>query len=159
MNEDRLRKAIDAAKKAAEIVADYKEETYLGVLISSLAEREVTGETKQEIAPASEGRPTASVKQFSPGELFAARGWKTDLDKVVLAGFYLEKYAAAQAFSMHDIKNTLVIGKVPVPKNLSLAIFKAARRAWVMEVPESKDGLKAWALTQSGVKRVEDLEK
>ncbi len=156
---DHLKYAIQTAAEAAELAANYKQETYLAVLLSSLMNTDVEGEAVRNAAPRPKNISTACGKQLSPGELFAAKGWKTDLDKVILAGFYLEKNGGLQSFSLQDVRNTLIAAKVTLPKNVSLALFKAVQRGWVMEVSGARDDLKAWVLTQSGEKRVVELEK
>jgi hypothetical protein len=163
MKESNVDLAVQEAKRAAENAGDYKSETYLAVLITGLLRNGTALGTA--LAGANSVPPPSSVtvagtsepKQYSAPELFSAKNWNTEIDKAVLAGYFLERYSGLANYTIKEIRECLVSAKVPQPNNLSLAIRQALQRAWMMEVPTGGGARRtAFALTQTGMKRVEE---
>ncbi len=157
MKDETLRSAIENARRAAEAAGEYKSETYLAILlVTLLAGKGLTKKPLQSLPSATETTP-AREKPFSAGELFAAKAWNTEIEKVAIAGYFMEHYAAATSYTIQEIRNCLISAKTPLPRNLSLAILKAVQKGWLMEVPRNGEGTKAWALTQTGERQVESM--
>jgi len=161
MESEVLAGAIRNAVKAAESAESYKSETYLAILLTELLRGAVPviQASRAEPAVVTGPRGGSDAKPYSAPELFASMGWKTDLDKVVLAGYFLEHHSGADRFNVNDIRTCLISAKVPSPKNLALALLKSVQRGWLMETPERKDEMKAYLLTQSGERRAQELER
>jgi hypothetical protein len=154
--------AITEAARAAQSSDDYKSETYFAVLLAGL----LRGVYEIAHAPNSAGHdparpksPDDSEKPYSPGELFASKEWSTEVDKVVIAGHFLEHYKKLSSFTIENIRTCLISAKVSLPKNVNLAIFQAVQRSWMMEVPAENTKKKAWSLTQSGQRRVAEMNE
>lgn len=157
MNNETLRSAVEKARRAAQEAGEYKSETYLAVLLTGLlADKRATEKSPQT-------RPTAGEvtapreKPYSAGELFAAKVWSTEIEKVAIAGYFMEQYAAATSYTIQEIRNCLISAKTALPKNLSFAILKAVQKGWLMDVPTNGEGTKAWALTQTGERYVASM--
>ena len=163
MPDESLSRAIQDAKEAAEQVGDYKSETYLAVLLGRLMGQSagVANRVSSPSQPPTPPQVTAGENQgiYTPPEIFADTHWKTDLDKVVLAGFYLENCESMDRFNINDLRSCLVRAKVQIPKNISLPVLQSVRRGWMMEVPEAKDNVKAYVLTQTGARRIQGMRE
>jgi hypothetical protein len=158
MDENALETAIQKASHAAEKVRDFKSETYAAVLLFELMRSAVPiSRSRLELPPAAPGPIPAHTKPYSAVELFASKEWRTEIDKVVLAGFFLERFGGIQTYTIREIKDCLVSAKVSLPKNVNLAILQAAQRGWIMEVPSKGGTRKNWALTQTGERRAEEM--
>lgn len=153
-----LTKAVEFAKAASDAVTDYKGETYLAVLLAQLLTPPAETPVQQAPGPSDVTHP-GSARPFSAPEFFASKHCKSDVVKIVLAGYFLENYSGIERFNVNDIRNCLVSAKVPLPKNTPLAVLKSVQRGWLMEVPEGKESLKAYALTQTGQGYVATLDK
>ncbi|MGC1107718.1 MAG: hypothetical protein WA876_14385 [Candidatus Acidiferrales bacterium] len=148
----------NAIKDATAAVADtheFRAETYLAILLAKLLQPRNTAAARAS-APEMAGPPTS--KAFSSPELFARTAWTTDNDRVVLAGYFLERYAGKPNYSTQEMKDCLLSAKVPTPKNTNVAIIRCIGRGWMMEVTGGASG-KRWSLTQSGERYAEGLMK
>jgi len=160
MDENALESAIQTARRAAEKARDFKPETYAAVLLFELMRSAVpTSRSRYEIPAATSAHVPARTKPYSAAELFASRNWQTEIDKVVLAGFYLEQFGGIQNYTIQEIRNCLVAAKIILPKNINLAILQAAQKGWIMEVPVQSGTRKSWALTQGGERRAEEMSE
>jgi hypothetical protein len=156
MNDQSLTDAMGAASVAAEQAERYKSETYSVVLLVGLL-RGTPRLGDGVLTPAAisdRDSRSASDKPYSPAEFFGTKVLRSEIDKVVVAAAFLENFQSLENYSIDEIRNCLVAAKIGLPKNLSLAIFKAVKRGWLMEVPTAGAPTKSWALTQSGVRYV-----
>jgi hypothetical protein len=160
MDENALDMAIQTAKHAAEKARDFKPETYGAVLLFELMRSSVpTSRIRSELPDATPAHVPARTKPYSAAELFASKNWRTEIDKVVLAGFFLEQFGGIQSYTIQEIRDCLVAAKISLPKNINLAILQAAQKGWIMEVPSQSGTRKAWALTQTGERRAEEMSQ
>ncbi|HEV2120514.1 MAG TPA: hypothetical protein VGS11_10505 [Candidatus Bathyarchaeia archaeon] len=97
----------------------------------------------------SEPIPSAGTKKLSIREFMLQKGVSTDTDKVVVLGFYLERFSALQSFNITDLEAAFKEAREPVPKNINETVNKNIRKGYIMEAGE-KDSKKAWTLTNSG---------
>jgi hypothetical protein len=134
-----LDQAMEFASDAAKRAPEYKAETYLGVLVGVLLGQGNNVAVMRQTVP--EGAETkfksALPKQYSAAELFASTKWETEIEKVTVAGFFLERYSGLISYAVNEIRNCLVSAKV-------------------MEVPGQGEKHKVWALTQTGERKVEE---
>lgn len=154
-----LRSAIRAATRAAETTAEFKSETFLAVLLAALLNPRPAPSPVTAIVRLPQPELPGTAKVYSPGEFFASRNWSTEVDKVILAGSFLERYSSLGAYSVQQIRSCLTSAKITPPKNVNLAVFQAVQRGWMMEVQREKDPTKVWALTQTGEKKVEEMSR
>ena len=157
VSDETLRIAVEKARQAAQEAGEYKSETYLAVLLTGLLVGGSATEKLFQTRPIAGELAATREKPYSPGELFAAKAWNTEIDKVALAAYYMEHYAAATSYTIQEIRNCLISAKTALPKNLSLAILKAVQKGWLMDVPTNGERTKAWALTQTGERYVDSM--
>ncbi len=100
-------------------------------------------------------RPSPS-KKTSIKEFIIEKRISTDTDKAVVICSYLEKFAGLESLNIDNIGNGFREAKEPVPKNLNETVNKNVKKGYLMESGE-KDGKKAWTLTNSGERFVEEL--
>jgi len=99
---------------------------------------------------ASKGK-TVSIKEFLLGKKL-----KGDVERTLAVGFFLEKYKEYISFNVKDLKESFRAAKEPVPKNINDKANKNIKNGHFMEASENKDNLKAWTLTSSGERQVEN---
>jgi len=93
---------------------------------------------------------TPSVRQF-----IVDKGPNDDVQKSLVIGYHLEKHVEYKSFNVKDIEKGFVDAREKVPGNVADKILKNVWKGHMMQVPEDKDGLKAYALTNTGTKFVE----
>lgn len=79
----------------------------------------------------------------------------TTVQKTLYLGNFLEKYKKMSSFTVEDLRDAFRAAREPLPSNINDAINKNMKKGLLMEV-KSKDGKKAWVLTATGEKIVND---
>lgn len=74
----------------------------------------------------------------------------------LVLGYYLEKHRDLLAFNIKDLESAFREAKESVPDNINYKVVKNVEKGHMMEAKEKKDNLKAWNLTASGEKFVEN---
>jgi hypothetical protein len=92
-----------------------------------------------------------SIKEF-----MLSKGPRTDNDKLLAIGYYLEKYEGMESFNAKDLEDGFEEAKEPMPGNINLTVIRNIQKGFIMELKEKKDSLKAWNLTNTGEKQVEN---
>lgn len=154
-----IERAIKDATAAATGVQEFRSETFMAVLLARLLQPDHRVAAQRNIAETVASSASLSTKNFSAPEFFAGKAWTTDNHKVVLAGYFLERYSARPNYGAQEIKDCLLSAKVPIPKNTNVGIIRCIEHGWMMEVPSGVSGKKAWALTQTGERYAEALVK
>jgi hypothetical protein len=150
--------AARTARRAAEKAGDFKSETYSAVLLFELMRSAVpASRSRPELAAAAPAPVQKRERAYSPVELFASKSWTTEIDKVAVASYFLERFGDKVSSTVDEIRNCLVAAKVPLPKNVNLAIIQAVSKGLMMSIPSQGAGRKAWALTQAGERYVEHM--
>ena len=101
------------------------------------------------VQPAAHGGKALSEAQF-----FKKVSPKTDLDRVLAAGYYLERFKQVQNFPSTEIADTIRLAKIAPPKNTSDAVAKNIRKGTIMPSGD-KEGRMAFVLTTDGEEAVE----
>lgn len=94
-------------------------------------------------------------KKISAKEFLLSKVIKTDLHKTLLLGYYLERIEGMSSFNIVDLVSAYQAAKEPRPGNLSDTVGKNMTRGLFMAAPK-KEGKKAWMLTTTGEKYVEE---
>jgi hypothetical protein len=104
--------------------------------------------------------PEVVKRKLSVKELILQKQAKTDLDKTVVIGYYLEQHKHVSPFSIRDLLEMFKEAKEPVPRNLNDAVNKNIEKGLLMESEDKKNQKKSWTLTSTGERYVEnDLGK
>jgi len=94
-------------------------------------------------------------KKLSIKEFILSKKPKNEVQKVLVIGYYLEKYEGASSFNIKDLEDGFRSAKEPVPKNINLAVIGNISKGHIMEDKERKDKIKAWVLTNLGEQCIE----
>lgn len=94
----------------------------------------------------------------SPREFLLDKNPKTDNDKTLAAGYYIEILSGKEFFGLTDLESFFDQAKEANPRNPSLPPFLNVKKGFFREVGKKDDGGKGrtrWALTNRGIARVE----
>jgi|SRR5205809_4030269 len=120
--------------------------------IQNLERRVSTIETWMKGEP---DRP-AIPKPTSIREFVNLKNPSTSAETALLIAYYLEKFSAVSPFNHDDLIGGFAQAKEPLPKNPSDTVYKNIRRGFLTESPQKKGGSKAWIVTNSGERFVEN---
>ena len=98
--------------------------------------------------------PTSS-KPTSVAQFFRTAAPRTDVDRALLAGYFLEKHKNEKSFTSVEVRETIKDAKISPPKNPSDVIAKNIKKGLMMSAGD-KDGKMAFVLTSDGEDAVED---
>ncbi|MDG6999672.1 MAG: hypothetical protein JRN15_11215 [Nitrososphaerota archaeon] len=101
-----------------------------------------------------EGKPkpqTRSRKETSIKEFIIEKLPKTDVQRTLVIGYFLEQRRNYPSFNVKDLEDGFREAKERPPKNINLAVIGNITNGHMMEVKEKKDEKKSWTLTNSGV--------
>ena len=111
-----------------------------------------------ETRPDDKGETT--TKKLSIREIFISKKPKTDVDKTLVVGYYLESFQNYTSFNISDIEVGFRSAKEPPPININDAVNKNIRKGFIMSADEKKNNKQAWVLTNLGIQYVDnDLKK
>jgi hypothetical protein len=125
-----------------------------------LLEQQLRGKESVEtkvVAPAPVAAPAPPPVPSKPTvrQLVLEKGPVDDVQRCVVIAYHLEKREEYKSFNAKDIEKGFVDAREKVPGNVADKILKNVWKGHMMQVPEEKDGLKAYVLTNAGVKFVE----
>lgn len=100
--------------------------------------------------------PKVVSKEISIKEFILQKTPKDDVQKTLAIGYYLEKYDNLSVFNAKDLEDAFSRAKEKPPKNINYKVIKNIEKGYMMESKDKKDNLKAWSLTNSGEKVVEN---
>jgi hypothetical protein len=101
-------------------------------------------------------KPGKIKKKLPIKEFILQKHPERDVDKTLVIGYYLEHYKNVSSFNVKDLEIGFREAKEPLPKNINDTVNKNMEKGYMMEAEEKKDGLKAWVLTNTGEKVVEE---
>lgn len=99
---------------------------------------------------------TDTKKGMSLKEFILLKKPNDDSTKTLCIGYYLEKYTECTSFNAEDLKKAFRSAKESPPGNINDRINKNIAKGFMMEAEEKKNNHKAWMLTSSGEKFVEN---
>lgn len=107
-----------------------------------------------------EGTPQSNMgrdeKPISIKEFLLSKHPKSDVQRTLAIGYYLEKYRDFKVFNASDLETGYREAKEKVPENISLPIFQNLKKGYFMEAEEKKNNLKTCTLTGTGERFVEN---
>jgi hypothetical protein len=132
-------------KKIAEFVEKQKQAPVTQIL----------GSRKGAIPAAKETGHTPA-KTMSAAQFFRKITPKTDVDRVLAAGYFLEKFENQDSFVASEISATIRGAKIPPPRNTNDAINKNIKKGYMMPSGD-KEGKMAFVLTSDGEDTMAEL--
>jgi hypothetical protein len=97
-------------------------------------------------------------KGLSIREFLLSKNPKTDVDRTLLIGYYVETIGKLGFFNLNDLRGAFAAAKEQLPTNLNDAVNKNIQKGFIMEVANRKEGFKTWVLTSSGERKVESIK-
>jgi len=94
-------------------------------------------------------------KKMSAGEFLMDKKIDTSTEKVLILGYYLEKTEGMTSFNATDIETIFRSAKEKLPKNMNDLVNSNIKKRFIDEAKEKKDGKKAWYLTSTAERHVE----
>lgn len=150
MNEQEVRKKIEQAK---EIVsgdpADPFTRIAFEVVFRKLLEEE--GESMRQV-----GKPSAVVPKIQINELLASKSLKSHMDKVEAIAWHFLRQGSEDSVTRKDIFDAYGKARAQKPQNLTDVTNSSVRRGHLIDAPEKKDGQKAWSITPTGERYIEE---
>lgn len=101
-------------------------------------------------------KPETIQKKLSLKEFILSKKPKDDVQKTIVIGYYLEKYDIFPSFNAKDLEDAFRTAKENVPENINYKVIKNIKKGYMMESKEKKDNLKAWNLTATGERFIEN---
>ncbi|MEM4258739.1 MAG: hypothetical protein QXL17_06280 [Candidatus Thermoplasmatota archaeon] len=101
-------------------------------------------------------KPDIIKKKISIKEFILSKKPKDDIQKTLVIGNYYEKYLNVNCFNIKDIKAGFIDAKEPLPSNINQMVNENIKKGHMMPAKEKKDKLKAWTLTSSGERFVDN---
>lgn len=95
-------------------------------------------------------------KTLSIREFMIEKKPKNDVEKTLVIGYFLEVIEGLKSFNVHDLQRGFAESKERPPTNIADKLANNVKNGHIMLVKVEKDGLKAYTLTNSGIKSVED---
>ncbi len=96
------------------------------------------------------------IKKISVKEFLMTKELKTDTQKTLALGYYLEHLESMLSFNIDDLVAGFQAAKEKRPQNMNDVVNKNIARGFLMDAAEKKDNKKAWVLTSTGEKYVEE---
>jgi len=101
-------------------------------------------------------KPKSLEKKISMKEFILQKHPGNDVEKTLAIAYYLENYEGFSSFNAMDIEDGFRDVRERVPTNVADKIQKNIAKGHMMEAKEEKNGHKAYVLTSSGERFVED---
>lgn len=95
-------------------------------------------------------------KKLSIKEFILTRNPVDDIQKTLVIGYYLEHFGEMSTFNVRDLTEGFRAAREPVPANINDKVNANIAKAYMMPVKEKKDKLKAWMVTNSGERFIEE---
>ena len=101
-------------------------------------------------------KPDSMQEEISMRDFFKQKNPKNDNQKTLLMILCIEKFKNISPFNREDLEEGFNECREPIPENINDKVNQNKKKKYVMDVPESKNGLKSWKITNAGEKFVEN---
>ena len=95
-------------------------------------------------------------KKQSIKEFLLEKKPKSDVERSLAIGYFLENNENHASFNVADLEKSYRNAKEKIPSNINESVNKNVKKGHIMLAKEKKDGLKAWELTSTGEKYIEN---
>jgi len=146
-------KVEDAKEIAQEFEEPYRSITFR-VLLERFLGNSFVGLTVEEV----HGKVASSPVSMPLTEYLAKTSIKSHNDRVTAIVCHGFKYGTP-SMTRQEIMDAYVKARTPRPKNLSDVISQCVRKGNLVDAPEPKDGQKAWQITMTGEKYIDELQR
>lgn len=104
---------------------------------------------------AAPGATVVKPKKMSAKEFLMTKNLKSEVQKVLAIGYFLEHVEIMESFNITDLEMAFRAAKEKLPKNMNDAVNKNIARGLLMGAEIKKDSKKAWYLTSTGERYLE----
>jgi hypothetical protein len=106
-------------------------------------------------------RPVSPVrgKKQSAKEFLLSKNIQAETQKVLALAYFLEREEGLASFNVPDLEAAFRAAREKLPSNMNDLVNKNIARGFLMEAEEKKDSKKAWYLTSTGERFVENNMK
>lgn len=125
--------------------------------------KEFVDQIKAGLSKASEATPkmpstgdAVAKEKLSESQFFRRLSTKSEVDRVLAGGYYLENYQNVENFTAAEIRDIIRNAKMPPPRNVNDAVNRNIRKGLIMSAGD-KDGKMAFVLTTDGEEKVREL--
>lgn len=139
--------------EAIELTQDV-EEPYKSIAIEVLFRKLLEGEMPSEAIKETLAK-TTKVASMQASEFLASLDLRSQLDQLEAVAYYF-LHSGQESVTRAEVMDTLSKARLPRPKNLSDVIGKCIRRGHIIVAAEDKGGQKAWQITPTGERYVEE---
>ncbi len=108
------------------------------------------------VLPSAGSTSVTRHKKSSAKEFLMTKQAKTDTQKVLALGYFLEHLEGMESFNTSDLEVVFRAAKEKLPANMNDAVNKNIKRGFMDEAKERKDAKKAWYLTSTGENYLEN---
>jgi hypothetical protein len=95
-------------------------------------------------------------RKLSAKEFLLTKNLKVETQKVLALAYFLEREEGLASFNVQELEVAFRAAREKLPKNMNDAVNKNIARGFLMETKEKKDSKKAWQLTSTGERFVEN---
>ncbi len=95
-------------------------------------------------------------KRMSVKEFLLTKAFRSEVEKTLVLAYYLEHTEGMPSFNVNDVIRVFQAAKEKKPVNPNDAVAKNVARGFLMDATEKKDSKKAWTLTVTGERYVEN---
>ena len=99
---------------------------------------------------------TAEDKKLSVKEFLLTKKPADNVQRTLAIGYYLEHFESMDSFNTRDLADGFRSAKEPLPANINDKVNSNIEKGRMMGDKEKKDKFKAWVLTNTGEKFVEE---
>lgn len=151
MDREEVRRKIEEAKQ---LVGGDPQDPFTQIAFKEVLRILLCESTQPEVA-GREKKTVADIRGMRVSEFLAQRRIVAETDRVV-AILYHQFHNGQESGTRAEILEAYSAARIRRPTNLSDVIARCIRKGLVIEAPEKKDGHKAWQITQSGERYVEE---
>lgn len=132
-------------------IAEFLEKQKGGSVLPSAGSTKGTARTTTEVAQ-------RIGKEISVAQFFKKISPKTDIDRVLAAGYFLEKFKNQESFTASEILEAVRGAKISPPSNTNDSINKNIKKGYMMPSGD-REGKRAFVLTSDGEETLAELLK
>lgn len=104
----------------------------------------------------SKGNLSETIKKLSIKEFLMTKNLSDDVRRTLAIAYFLEHFSGMISFNADDINQGFRSAKIKPPVNTNDKINMNIKNGYIMEAEEKKESKKAWTLTATGEKYVEN---
>lgn len=108
-------------------------------------------QNKKNILDSKNGQKKQSIREF-----LSDKDLSNDTQRTLAIAYFFEVLEKKGSFNVDDLKKGFNSAKFKTPSNINDRVNQNLKSGFIMEDEEKKDGKKAWVLTDSGEKEIEN---